>query len=178
MAYFGGCDEVFHGVRVLDGAEVMTLDAGAYTAASPAVTGSLAIFGTFDNDVLAIDVGTGALAWRYRHAEREFPYYSSAAVAEGRVFVGGRDKLVHALDAATGREIWTFQTRARVESSPAVVGGRVLVGSNDGRFYALDAASGREVWHFESGAPFSASPAVAAGRIVIGDEDGRIYCFG
>ena len=48
--------------------------------------------------------------------------------------LGGRDKMVHALDAKTGKAHWTFMTNARVESSPAIVGNRVFVGSTDGRF--------------------------------------------
>ena len=57
---------------------------------------------------------------------------------------GGRDKMVHALDAATGKARWTFATNARVESSPAMAGGRVYIGSNDGRFYVLDLAKRHE----------------------------------
>ena len=84
------------------------------------------------------------IALALREPERQFPFYSSAALAGGRVIVGGRDKLVHAIDAATGKAAWTFTTRARVDSSPAVAGGRVYVGSSDGRLYVLDAAHGPE----------------------------------
>lgn len=58
---------------------------------------------------------------------------SSAGVAGGRVVLGRRDRMAHALEAKTGRPLWTFTTRARVDSSPAIAGGRVFVGSNDGR---------------------------------------------
>jgi outer membrane protein assembly factor BamB len=57
--------------------------------------------------------------------------------------LGGRDKMAHAYEAETGKPLWTFTTRARVDSSPAIAGGRVFVGSNDGRVYGLDLASGR-----------------------------------
>src|SRR5437867_29457 len=80
--------------------------------------------------------------------------------------------------AETGKELWTFATRSRVESSPAIVDGRVYIGSNDGRFYVLDAANGAKLWEFTAGAPLSASPAIAQGRIVIGSQDGKLYCFG
>jgi outer membrane protein assembly factor BamB len=86
--------------------------------------------------------------------------------------------MVHGIDAATGRELWTFMTRARVESSPVVADGRVFIGSNDGNFYVLDAKSGAKLWEFTAGAAMPASPAIASGRIVIGADDGRLYCFG
>jgi outer membrane protein assembly factor BamB len=85
---------------------------------------------------------------------------------------------VHCLNAQTGKLMWEFVTKSRVESSPAVVGDRVYVGSNDGRFYVLNVATGAKVWEFNAGGPLSASPAVAEGRIVIGTQDGKLYCFG
>ena len=78
----------------------------------------------------------------------------------------------------TGKQRWSFTTRARVESSPAIAGTRVIVGSSDGKLYVLDLASGKKLWEFDAAAPFPASPAVAGGRVIIGDGDGRLYAFG
>jgi outer membrane protein assembly factor BamB len=178
VAYVAGCDEMLRGFRIIDGREVFVMPSGAYTAASPAMQGGRAIYGTFANEVLAVDLTSRQIAWRYTHPDRKFPFYSSAAVTDGRVFLGGRDKLLHALDAATGKAVWTLTTRARIDSSPVVSGGRVYVGSSDGRMYAADAVSGKQVWEFEIGAPVTASPAIGGGRLVIGAQDGRLYCFG
>jgi outer membrane protein assembly factor BamB len=178
VAYIAGCDEVFRAIRVSDGRQLFQVASGSYTGASPAVAGLTAYYGTFNNELLAVNLRTRRVAWRYHNRRRQFPYYSSAAVSEGRVVVGGRDKMVHCVEAATGKELWTFMTRARVESSPALTGGRVFVGSNDGKLYALDSKTGAKLWEFTAGAPLSASPAIASGRVVIGSEDGRLYCFG
>jgi eukaryotic-like serine/threonine-protein kinase len=177
MALIAGCDEMFRAIRILDGKEVFNISSGAYTGASPALREGSAFYGTFDNEVLGVNLAERKIAWRYEHPQRKFPFYSSAAVTPTRVVLGGRDKLVHGLTLA-GKEAWTFTTRARVESSPAIAGGRVFVGSNDGRFYVLSAANGAKLWEFNAGAPLSASPAIASGRIVIGSQDGRLYCFG
>ena len=178
VAYFGGCDEVFHGVRVSDGEKVVSLPAGAYTAASSAVRDGRAYFGTFDNEVISLDLSTHEILWRYEHPERHFPFYSSALNVDGTVVIGGRDRMVHAIDDATGEARWTFMTRARVDSSPAAAGDRVYIGSGDGRFYVLDLATGDKLWEFDTGAPLSASPAIAEGKVVIGSQDGVLYCFG
>ena len=178
MIYLAGCDEHFRAISLADGKAIFNLPSGANTAASPLIDGGRAYFGTFNNEVLAIDIKARKLVWRYENPDRQFPYYSSAALANGRVIVGSRDKLVHAIDAATGKSAWTFTTRARVDSSPAVAGGRVYVGSSDGRLYVLDAARGDKVWEFDTGAPLTASPAIAGGRVVIGSGDGVVYCFG
>jgi len=177
MAFIAGCDEVFRAIRISDGKEVFNVTSGAYTGASPALRSGVAYYGTFDNEVLSVNLVKREIAWRYEHPQRKFPYYSSAAVSTTRVVLGGRDKLVHGLTLG-GRSAWTFATRARVESSPAIAGGRVYVGSNDGRFYVLGLSNGAKLWEFNAGAPLSASPAIANGRIVIGSQDGRLYCFG
>jgi outer membrane protein assembly factor BamB len=178
LAFIAGCDEVFRAIRISDGKQAYSIRTEAYAGASPAINGDRAYFGAFTNEVLALDLKARKVLWTYSHPDREFPFYSSAALTNGRVIVGGRDKAVHALDAATGKRVWEFLTRARVDSSPVVVGDRVFVGSNDGKVYALDTANGQKRWEFDAGAPVSASPAVAANRMVIGAQDGVIYCFG
>jgi len=178
VAYFGGCDAMFRGIRVSNGEEVFSASVGAYTAASPVINGNRAYFGTFDNTVLAVDLRLNKIFWSYEHPRRNFPFYSSALNVEGKVIIGGRDKMVHALDEITGEPLWTFTTNARVDSSPAYASGRVYVGSGDGRLYVLDFNTGKQLWKFDAGAPFSTSPAIADGKVVIGSQDGILYCFG
>jgi outer membrane protein assembly factor BamB len=151
---------------------------GSYTGASPALAGGWAYFGTFDNEVMGANLQARRIGWRYEHPQRKFPFYSSAAVQGSKVYVGGRDKMLHALDTKTGKPAWTFMTKARIDSSPAITDTRIWFGSNDGNFYAVDANSGKESSSFTAGAPISASPAIANDRIVIGAQDGRLYCFG
>ena len=177
-AYVTGCDEILRSVRIATGRELFQVRSGAYTGASPALLSGNAFYGTFNNEVLGVNLVSRQVGWRYQNPQRQFPYYSSAALVDARVIVGGRDKMVHCLDAFTGRPHWTFATQARVESSPAIAAGRVFVGSNDGRLYVLDAGNGRKLAEFNAGAPVSASPALASGRVVVGSQDGKLHCFG
>ena len=178
LAYVAGCDEILRAVRVATGREAFQVHSGAYTGASPALFEGNAFYGTFNNEVLGVNLVERKVGWRYQNRERQFPFYSSAGFAGGRVVVGGRDKMVHSLDAWTGREFWSAGTQARVESSPALADGRVFVGSNDGRLYVLAFDDGRRLADFNLGAPVSASPAVASGRVVVGAQDGKLHCFG
>ncbi len=144
------------------------------------MAGSRAFLGNFENQFLAVDLEGGKVLWRYEHPVRQFPFYSSPALAgDGHtVIFGGRDKLVHALDAATGKERWTFSARSAVDASPAVLGNRVFAADKSGQLFALDVDTGKPVWRFDVGAGIEASPAIAAGRLVIGASDGTLYCFG
>ncbi len=75
-----------------------------------------------------------------------------------RVIIGGRDKRLHCIDRATGKGVWTFQTRGQVDSSPVICGDAIIVGSEDGRLYCVNLADGKERWAYEIGAAVTASP--------------------
>ncbi len=172
---FGGCDSFIHVLALKDGAELRQIESEAYIASSVATADGLGYVGNYGNLVLGFNPKDGAILWKYR--DRNFPYFSSAAVTEDRVILGCRDKRLHCIDRASGKGVWTFQTRGEVESSPVVCGDAIIVGSGDGRLYCVGLADGKERWAYEIGAPVTASPAVADGRIVIGAEDGVVYCF-
>jgi outer membrane protein assembly factor BamB len=178
LAFISGCDGVFRAISIKDGKEMYQITTGSYMGASPAMYGDLFFVGTYANEVLGLDRKAKKIAWSYEHPVRKFPFYSSAAVIDGKVILGGRDKLVHCFEAKTGKPLWEFATRARVESSPAVAGGRVYVGSNDGRLYVLDVAKGTKLFEFDAGGPVSSSPALADGKVLIATQDGKIFCLG
>ncbi len=76
---------------------------------------------------------------------------SPPVVAEGRVLVAEKDAhTVHALDADSGRPLWSYTAEGRVDSPPTVYRGRVLFGSADGSVYCLRAADGQLVWRFQA----------------------------
>ncbi|MDQ6632381.1 MAG: PQQ-like beta-propeller repeat protein, partial [Verrucomicrobiota bacterium] len=180
---FGGCDALLHVVSVADGKKIKEIEAGAYIAASVALADNRAYFGHYDNEFLCIDLGekknsdtNWPVIWRYKN--RDFPYFSSAAVTSDKVIFGGRDKLLHCVNRETGKVVWTFPTRGKVDSSPVVAGEKVIVGSDDGRIYVVSLKDGKEIWSYEIGQSIGSSPAVADGKIVIGCDDGNVYCFG
>jgi len=76
---------------------------------------------------------------------------SSVVIAENRVFVASVDThTVHALDANSGKAIWSYTAGGRVDSPPTVWQGRVLFGSADGWVYCLRAADGALIWRFRA----------------------------
>jgi hypothetical protein len=99
---------------------------------------------------------------------------SSAAVADGVVYVGAGDGKVCALVAATGEKLWSYATGRYVVSSPAVANGAVFVGSIDHSVYALDAATGAKTWSHAAGHAVRSSPAVANGVVYVAAWEGRV----
>ncbi len=180
IVFVAGCDEHMRGIDIKTGQQKIELLLETYLIASPAIVGDILYVGTYGSEVLAVDWKKKKVAWRYASGNGEFPFHSSAAVTDKLVVVGGRDKLVHAINRETGKKAWTFATRAKVDSSPVVVGERVFIGSNDGNLYELGLHDGKERWKHNAGKPISATPAVGEGVLVIGSEsrDGKVFCFG
>lgn len=176
LTAFGGCDAIVHVLNLADGTKAREVEAGAYIIGSAAVVDGVGYVGHYENEFLAIDLRKGEVKWRYR--DRNFPYGGSPAVTRDRVLFGGRDKRVHCVDRETGRQVWVFATRGKVESSPVVAGDRVVVGSDDGRVYVLGLADGKEIWNHDIGQAVQGSPAVVDDHILVGAEDGVLYCFG
>lgn len=180
VTFIAGCDEHLRVIDIKTGKQVVEIPLQTYLIASPAVFGELLYVGTYASEVVAVDWRKKDVIWRYTSEESEQPFHSSAAVTSQLVVLGGRDRMVHAINRSTGRKAWTFPTRSKVDSSPAVVGDRVFIGSGDGNLYALSLTDGKELWKFNAGKPISAGPAIGEGVLVIGSEsrDGKVYCFG
>jgi outer membrane protein assembly factor BamB len=66
-------------------------------------------------------------------------------------FGSSADGELHALDAATGDELWSFFTDGPVRLAPVFWDGRVYAASDDGFLYSLDARSGELLWKKRGG---------------------------
>ena len=85
------------------------------------------------------------------------PGYSAVAISQGRAFTmasRGGNELVLCIDAATGKELWSFRTDSTYESgqgdgprsTPTVDGNWVYALGARGKLYALNAKDGKKVW--------------------------------
>jgi outer membrane protein assembly factor BamB len=102
----------------------------------------------------------------------EFP----PAVANGVVLAGTNGGLVRALDARTGRTLWSARAAGPIAATPAIVGGIGLVASMDGRLQAFRLSDGRRIWSYRTGgSPIETSPLVVDGVVIIGDWEGRVH---
>lgn len=178
--FIAGCDEHLRMIDIETGEQKSEMPLETYLIASPSVVGTTLYVGTYASEVVAVDWQRMTVQWRYQTGGGEFPFHSSAAVTDKVLVVGSRDKSVHAVHRETGKRLWTFPTRAKVDSSPAIVGERVFIGSSDGNLYELGLADGQLRWKHNTGKAISAGPAIGEGVLVIGNESkqGSVFCFG
>ena len=109
-----------------------------------------------------IDTGTVeklGLAW-YSDLPVPDGFATTPIVVDGVIYLAGAYSIVLAIDAATGKVLWTHDpgVRSRLTGDPsmswlaranrgvAVWQGRVYGTTADCRLFALDAATGRELW--------------------------------
>ncbi|MFQ6060162.1 MAG: PQQ-binding-like beta-propeller repeat protein, partial [Thermoplasmata archaeon] len=113
-----------------------------------------------------------------------FNTYSSPAVAEGKVFIGGSDSTgdyMYAFYQNNGTLAWRTKTYETVSggvglsSSPAYSNGYVVFGGD--RIYCLYASNGTVKWTVEPGNLNwgDGSPTIADGKVFIGGSDRKIY---
>ena len=74
---------------------------------------------------------------------------SYPVVANDVVYIGARDGQLHAFDASSKTQVWTYQLGGFVEAAPAISDGILYAASGDGSVYAFTNAS--EVVNFANG---------------------------
>ena len=88
----------------------------------------------------AIDVLTGKLAWELPQVGRGDSWGGTLATATGLVFFGEDSGMFEAVDAASGKPLWQFQTNQLWKASP-------MTYSFDGKQYVA-VASGQNIIAF------------------------------
>ena len=170
---FGGCDNVIHIINLADGKFVNEIVTDSQITNSVATIGTTIYCGNHANQLVAAEAGAEELAWIYQAGE--FPFFTAPAVDDQNVYIGSRDKSLHAIKRADGTLAWTFKTGGRVESSPLAFDDGIVFGSSDGRLYAANPEDGTELWRLDLGEDLTAAPVYAYGRIIITGGDGTLF---
>ena len=101
---------------------------------------------------------------------------SQPAVYRGKVFAGGQDGSVYALDMKTGCVYWATTVQSQVRSGitlgEAVGNPAVFFADSAGFVYALDATSGKQLWKARAdehpASTVTATPVFYKGRLYVG----------
>ncbi|HEV8606566.1 MAG TPA: PQQ-binding-like beta-propeller repeat protein [Tepidisphaeraceae bacterium] len=99
-------------------------------------------------------------------------------IGDGKVLVGTMRGIVHAIDAESGKDVWSFGAGGGILHACAVAEGKVFFGSADGGIYALNAGDGMRAWKVQTGAAIWNAPVVHEGMVIIGGRDGFLWAVG
>ncbi len=166
------------------------------TIPSPAVAEGVVYAANNGGTVFAVDAQTGHEQWRFR-IEGSFvdgSLFETPTFADGSLYFTWANLYanadptavtagIYALNARTGKELWTKPLLGNGLSSLAVVDGVVFIGGTlfatsdvGSTFTALDATTGKTIWiHHISG--FSPSVSYADGVLYGTDSEGKIYAL-
>jgi alcohol dehydrogenase (cytochrome c) len=130
--------------------------------APPMVSGGVMFVATPGNQVLAFDTKSGALLWRYRRplSDEVIQLHRTSrgvALYGNKVYFAAAEAVLVALDATTGREVWTAKVDENrngyyMSVAPLAADGKVMVGASGGELgirgfvAAFDADSGKPLW--------------------------------
>lgn len=133
------------------------------------------------NDSNAAELG---LAWYYDIPIKR-GMEATSLVIDGRLYTTSGWSNVYALDAKTGKELWTFDPQVPrewgryaccdvVNRGVAAWGSNLYLGTIDGRLIAIDAGSGKEVWStltIDPSNPYTitGAPRIIDGKVIIGN---------
>ncbi len=129
---------------------------------APIVNNGVMFISTPNNQVIAIEAKTGNVLWRYRRPRpngASVPHETNRGVAlySDKVYYAAGEAVLVALDAKTGKEVWTATIANNKAGyyttlAPLVGGGKVMVGASGGErgirgFVAgFDPETGKELW--------------------------------
>ncbi len=141
------------------------LDTDRGQEATPVVVDGVMYITTAWSMVKAFDAKTGKLLWDFDpKVGREILIHvccdavnRGVAVWKGKVYVGTIDGRLIALDAATGKPVWSAQTTDRdkpytITSAPRAINDKIVIGNSGseygvrGYMSAYDAATGKLIW--------------------------------
>ncbi len=111
------------------------------------------------------DITGSGRVWHYDKIRRTI---STAAIADGLVYVPDFSGFLHCLDAKTGAPYWTFDTLAAVWGSPLVAEGTVYLGDEDGDVVVLQAGKElKKIAEMNMGSAVYSTPVPANGVLYV-----------
>jgi quinohemoprotein ethanol dehydrogenase len=137
------------------------------------------------NQINTDNVKNLGLMWSY-NLESVRGVEATPLVVDGIMYVTASWSVVHAIDARTGKRIWSYDPGVNreigykgccdvVNRGVALYKGKVFVGAYDGRLVAIDAVTGKKLWEKDTIIDHSHSytitgaPRVVKGKVLIGN---------
>jgi outer membrane protein assembly factor BamB len=172
--YFGDEAGTLYAVDRRNGHTIFSTHLCGAIKAAPAYRHGILYVGDYGGCMSAVNSHSGKVKWQSSSQGLGLgttgAFYSTPAVAFGRVYSGNNDHRVYSFAADDGTLAWSHSTGSYVYSGPTVADTpstppSVYIGSIDGNIYALDAKSGETRWSDSAGGPVIGSLS-AVGNIV------------
>jgi quinohemoprotein ethanol dehydrogenase len=145
----------------------MDLESTENSVTQPIAVDGVLYFANGHSIVHAVEAASGKLLWRFDPKVSEAAgfrlrlAYGSRGIAwwNGKIYTGTQDGRLIAIDAKTGKQVWSVQTLGKgmdadINGPPRVFDGKVIIGfagdvfANRGYVTTYDAETGKQLWRF------------------------------
>jgi outer membrane protein assembly factor BamB len=169
----GSYDYRLHCVDAATGRSNWVYETENYINGVPAIENGVTCFGGCDAKAHVVSLKDGT---KLRSVELGAYIAGSAALRDGRLYVGNYGNRFQCVDVNEGKLVWEYAWRDfAFYAAPALLGDRVVVGGRDKHLHCLDARDGRLLWRYRAGHRIDSSPLICDGKILFGCDDGRVY---
>lgn len=100
------------------------------------------------------------------------PVYS-----QNRIFVADSDGDVNAIDAQTGKTLWSYDTDTKITGGPGAGDNIAMVGTGEAEVISLSAETGKQIWRARVSSEILAAPVVSGRIVVVRTIDGKLFGF-
>lgn len=117
------------------------------------------------------------LKWTYKTNEAERAGVESAPVIAGdTVYVADSRGVLHAIELASGKVRWKYDSGDAFATTPLVVEGKVFLGDLSGVFHAVSAKDGTKLWTVDTESSIHASANIVGSRILFANDASDLIC--
>jgi outer membrane protein assembly factor BamB len=115
------------------------------------------------------DITESGRVWHYDKIRRSI---STAAIADGLVYISDFSGFLHCLDLKTGQPYWTHDTFAAIWGSPFVADGKVYLADEDGDIVVLQHGKEKKILaEMNMGSAVYATPVPAHGTLFLNNRN-------
>lgn len=182
MLFFGSETGRIYAVNKATGREIWSFKTENTIYGKPAVMKDSVVFAEADGELLCLAISDGSLIWRAgglggkdTHGRDVNDGLSDgAAYGGGMLFVSKADRKLHALNASTGKTVWTYTGGDQgLREAPTYSDGLVFLGEYDGIFSIINAKTGKRENGGGAGGAVN-TPIVSGGNVYFSAWDGAV----
>ena len=132
-------------------------------------SGANAYVVTIGDELICLDIKTGRLNWSFQSgfARDKFSWSRRPAVIGNRLFFGGIDGILYALDTRTGKEVWKRDFGSRISTHLTGLGDDLYLGTANGHFYRVNQKIGAVLTDFVLAVTPVGVPIIAGDSVLV-----------